>query len=68
MANEEDGFLKFEKLAEAIKTEQEHISELEYAFVNKICPFRKDKCIARDCAWFMICLTNNKKAFYEFLK
>ncbi|MBD3352246.1 MAG: hypothetical protein GF364_12235 [Candidatus Lokiarchaeota archaeon] len=68
MSEQEDGFSKFEKLASAIKTQKEHISELEYAFQDKNCPFRKEKCIGRDCAWYMICLNSNRKAFYEFLK
>ena len=66
--SEEDGFEKFERLAKAIKVQEKSIEELERSFIDKECPFRKEKCIGQECSWYMICLNNNRKAFYEFLR
>ncbi|MHA1340063.1 MAG: hypothetical protein ACTSRZ_07625 [Promethearchaeota archaeon] len=65
--SEEDGFSKFEKLAEAIKIEQEQINELIYSFEDKICPFGKEKCKGRECSWYMICVYLNRKAYHDFI-
>jgi len=67
MSEEEDGFSKFEKLVEAINIEKEQINELIYSFEQKICPLIKEKCIGRNCAWFMICVNLNRKSFKDFI-
>jgi hypothetical protein len=64
--NTEEEFQKFEDLNSAMEMQQKRIEELESSFLNKECPFRKEKCVQMKCAWFAICLNLNSKAFKEY--
>lgn len=67
MSADEDGFEKFEELVKAIKVQEERMDELERSFMTKDCPHRKEKCIGKECAWFMVCYWLNRQAFHDFL-
>jgi hypothetical protein len=65
----EESFEKFAELADAIDKQDKIMQEEANKYLSqRVCPMLNKKCIQMECAWYIICLNRNIKAFKDYFQ
>jgi hypothetical protein len=66
---DDSSFDKFIDLSSALEKQNSIMQDEAMKYLqSRDCPLIKEKCKQMKCAWFVICLNNNMKAFKQFFQ
>lgn len=66
---EDESMDKFMDLSAALEKQSSIIQEEAMKYLQaRTCPLIKEKCKQMACAWYVMCLNNNMKAFKQFFQ
>ena len=65
----EEAFEKFVDLSDSIEKQNKTMQEEANKYLShRTCPILQKKCIQMECAWYVMCLNKNTKAFKEYFQ